>query len=88
MRTPVDERLRAEALTYGLRYACEHCAHFDAERGSCAEGYPNEGHRETRIEDALSLEFCKSFELGGGEAPARENIFGPTPASCNLRTGT
>jgi hypothetical protein len=76
MRTLVDERLRAEALTYDLRYACEHCAHFDAERGSCAEGYPNEGHRETRIEKASSLEFCKSFELGGGEAPARENIFG------------
>ncbi len=63
MRTPVDDRLRHEAATFGLCYACEHCAHFVAESGECAEGYPNEGHRDTRIETAPSLEFCKSFEL-------------------------
>ena len=63
MKTLVDERLRSEARTYELRYTCEHCAHFEAASGACAEGYPNAGHRETRIEDAPSLEFCKSFEL-------------------------
>lgn len=63
MRTLVDERLRSEALTYELRYACEHCAHFEAASGACAEGYPNASHRDTRIESAPSLEFCKSFEL-------------------------
>ena len=63
MRTLVDQRLRSEARTYELRYACEHCVHFDAASGACAEGYPNASHRETRIEQAPSLEFCKSFEL-------------------------
>jgi hypothetical protein len=63
MRTLVDQRLRSEALTYELRYACEHCAHFESATGACAEGYPNADHRETRIEKASSLAFCKSFEL-------------------------
>ena len=63
MKTPVDERLRSEARSYELRYACEHCAHFDPESGACAEGYPNAIHRDLRIEAAGSLEFCKSFEL-------------------------
>lgn len=63
MRTLVDPALREEAGRFRLRYACEHCAHFEEERGSCAEGYPNAAHRDARIESAEGLEFCKSFEL-------------------------
>jgi hypothetical protein len=63
VRTLVDGQLRLEAATFDLRYACEDCAHFDVSNGACAEGYPNEGHRDVRIDRAPSLEFCKSFEL-------------------------
>jgi hypothetical protein len=63
MRTLVDPSLRREAEAFRFRYGCEHCAHFDAERRGCAEGYPNAGHRDTAIEEADALEFCKSFEL-------------------------
>jgi hypothetical protein len=63
VRTRVDERLRAEAAAFALRFGCEHCAHFDAASGRCAEGFPNEGHRDVRLETVPSLEFCKSFEL-------------------------
>jgi hypothetical protein len=63
MRTRVDPTLREEALRFGLRYACDHCAHFDEDRGGCAEGYPNTMHRDDRVESVATLEFCKSFEL-------------------------
>jgi hypothetical protein len=63
VKTLVDSRLRLEATAFEFRYACEHCAHFDEPSGACAEGYPNGGHRDTRIDAAPSLEFCKSFEL-------------------------
>ncbi len=63
MKTVVDDRLRREAARFDLKYACEHCVHFDPPSGACAEGYPNAGHRDVRVETAAVLEFCKSFEL-------------------------
>ena len=63
MKTVVDGRLRVEAVTFELRYACEHCAHFDPQNGACSQGYPNDDHRHLHLESAASLTFCKSFEL-------------------------
>jgi hypothetical protein len=63
MKTIVDEALRRSAHELRLRYSCEHCAHFDVEGGGCAEGFPNDMHRERRVESSAWLEFCKSFEL-------------------------
>ena len=63
MRTVVDSSLRSEAREYSLRLHCEDCAHFDAPRGTCAEGYPNDAHRRAHLDVVPSLEFCKSFEL-------------------------
>lgn len=64
MRTRIDATLRDEASRYGLRFACEDCAHFVAERAACAHGYPP-GPRLTAM-DGVEIVFCKEFELGGG----------------------
>jgi hypothetical protein len=63
MKTPVDERLRSEAAQFGLRFTCEHCAHFDVPRNACAHGYPSEPHRQVDLDGRVELEFCKDFEL-------------------------
>ena len=63
MRTPVDLRLREEATRFQLRFTCEDCVHFAAERRACATGYPTNAHLEIDLERAESLEFCKEFEL-------------------------
>lgn len=65
MKTIVDAALRAEAVSCRLRYRCQDCVHFDEPTKLCAEGFPNGGHREQRIEEACVIEFCKSFELSG-----------------------
>jgi hypothetical protein len=64
MDTTVDEALRAEAAHFRLRFSCEHCAHFEPERGVCGEGFPNGSHRDVPLETARRIVFCKSFELG------------------------
>jgi hypothetical protein len=63
VQTPVDEQLRREASRYSLRYACQNCAHFAPETGTCAEGYPNHDHVAAPLETTRTLIFCKSFEL-------------------------
>ncbi len=63
MMTFIDGALRTEAALFRLKFGCADCAHYAAERLACAEEYPNEVHRDTRIEAAHSMEFCKSFEL-------------------------
>jgi hypothetical protein len=63
VKTAVDGRLRVEVVVFELRYACEHCAHFDPASEKCSQGYPNEEHRQTPLESAASVTFCKSFEL-------------------------
>jgi hypothetical protein len=61
--TLVDDRLRAEAETFRLRFGCEDCAHYARETRSCANGYPAEPHRDGAIGVRRTLEFCKEFEL-------------------------
>ena len=63
MITRVDERLRREARELDFCFTCERCAHFDAESGSCGNGYPNAAHRGVELDEALELCFCKEFEL-------------------------
>jgi hypothetical protein len=63
VRTPVDQRLRAEAAHFQLRFTCRDCVHFAAERRACANGYPTQAHLDIDLERADSLEFCKEFEL-------------------------
>jgi hypothetical protein len=63
VRTPIDRKLREEAARFQLRFTCEDCVHFAAERRACANGYPTQAHLEVDLERAESLEFCKEFEL-------------------------
>ena len=63
MRTRVDALFRSEVERFQLRFTCEDCAHFEAERRACAHGYPNETHRSAPLEQLDELEFCKEFEL-------------------------
>lgn len=63
MRTVVDSGLRREARAFELKYSCPDCAHFDPARVACAEGYPNDSHREGVIPSEDVVVFCKSFEL-------------------------
>jgi hypothetical protein len=63
MKTRVGPLLRDEAARFALRFACEDCAHFDAERAACAHGYPPGPRRPALASDEVV--FCKEFELGG-----------------------
>jgi len=63
MKTAVDERLNVEARRFALRFTCEHCAHFDAGSGTCANGYPTEPHRGVDLGARAEILFCKEFEL-------------------------
>lgn len=68
MHTRVTLELLAEARTFGLRWACEHCAHFDPSRdargvrGACGNAWPTGEHREARLREGDELAFCKEFE--------------------------
>jgi hypothetical protein len=55
--------LREEAARYRLRFTCEHCAHFVAERAACAHGYPAAAHHALDLAVLDVFEFCKEFEL-------------------------
>jgi hypothetical protein len=63
VRTPIDLRLREEAARFQLRFTCEHCVHFAADRQACANEYPTHAHLAIDLDNAESLEFCKEFEL-------------------------
>jgi len=63
VRTLVDARLREEARGFRLRFTCEDCVHFAADRRACANGYPTNAHLDVDLERRESLEFCKEFEL-------------------------
>lgn len=63
MKTPVDDRLRQEASTFALRFACEDCAHAAQGDGlRCTLGYPAAPRREAL--DEGEIVFCKEFDLG------------------------
>jgi hypothetical protein len=60
------KRFEAERQRFALRFTCEHCSHFQAERERCAHGYPTDAHRSARYEAAspdAELVFCKDFDL-------------------------
>lgn len=59
----VDARLREEAETLRLRFRCEECAAFDADRAACVYGYPTEPHRGIDLARARDVLFCKAFEV-------------------------
>ncbi len=62
MKTPIDERFRAEARRFAFRFACEDCEHFDPDAARCSLGYPAAPKREAL--EGRHLELCKAFELG------------------------
>jgi len=72
VKTQVDERLVDEAARFGLRFACEDCAHFAADEGECAHGYPTAPHRRALLRSGGVVTFCKEFDLSaattGGSA--------------------
>jgi hypothetical protein len=56
----------AQRERFALRFTCEHCSHFQAERERCTHGYPTEVHRGARYDEASAeteLVFCKDFDL-------------------------
>ena len=59
----VDEQLRGEAERFGLRFACQDCAHFAPETRACGNGYPTAPHLAIDLSRVEALEFCKGFEL-------------------------
>jgi hypothetical protein len=61
VRTLVDERLRLEVVRYDLRFACDHCAHFDSATARCSLDYPAAPRRDALA--GTEIELCKSFEL-------------------------
>jgi hypothetical protein len=66
VRTLVDARLRNEASSFALRFACDDCAHFDGRGeprapGECSLGYPAAPRRDALASDHVEL--CKTFEL-------------------------
>jgi len=64
LKLPQDARFRRQRERFALRFTCESCALFDAERVSCAHGFPTDEHRAAFYEDeAAPIVFCKDFEL-------------------------
>jgi hypothetical protein len=63
VKTPVDARLREEARRFAFRFACDDCAHFDAQAQRCSLGYPAAPRRGV-LEAAVHVELCKEYELG------------------------
>jgi hypothetical protein len=62
--TLVDERFRSEVRAFDLRCTCDDCAAFEADRETCAYGYPTAPHRRLPLADEREYRFCKAFELG------------------------
>jgi hypothetical protein len=62
MRTRVSLELLDESRRFELRWACEHCAHFDARADACSNGWPTRDHRERGLREGGEIAFCKEFE--------------------------
>jgi hypothetical protein len=66
LEVPCDEVFREQRLRYGLRFACEHCAHFDEVAGECLHGFPVQPHRlgpYASDHPPPAILFCKDFDL-------------------------
>jgi hypothetical protein len=64
LKIPRDPTFEAEERTFDLRWSCEDCALFDADRERCAHGFPTQEHRRAHNATTPLLVFCKDFELG------------------------
>ncbi len=62
MQTRVTPQLMSEARRWALRWACEHCAHFDRAASVCGNGWPTDEHRAELLRDGGEIAFCKEFE--------------------------
>ena len=62
VRLPWRTEFDVERERFGLRFACEDCAHFDAGDERCRHEWPNESHRRMPMPAGV-LDFCKEFEL-------------------------
>lgn len=64
MKISQDVQFREESGRFHLKFTCEHCTLFDADKESCAHGFPTEEHRASRYRDRdAEIVFCKEFEL-------------------------
>ncbi|HEX6246006.1 MAG TPA: hypothetical protein VFZ61_34005 [Polyangiales bacterium] len=66
MKQRCSQTFTEQRARYALRFTCEHCSHFQVERGSCTHGYPTGVHRSARYEEPsedTELVFCKDFDL-------------------------
>jgi hypothetical protein len=74
MRFPLTEQLVEEARRFALRSACQDCFFWDAARGECWHGWPDEGQRRWPLANpegsgegghpaVTEAAFCKEFEL-------------------------
>lgn len=64
MKTVVDERLKRQVRVFRLKFTCDDCVHFDERSRTCAEGYPNEEHESSNLDERTEVLFCKLFEGG------------------------
>ena len=62
VRLPWTTEFDVERERFGLRFACEDCAHFEASDERCRHEWPNQSHRRVPV-PADVLDFCKEFEL-------------------------
>lgn len=63
MKHTVDLQFLEESARFRLQFNCEQCVHFAADRGECAEGYPNQEHAARSLQPGDTVSFCKLFEL-------------------------
>lgn len=66
MRSRVDAAFVEERARFGLRHACEDCAHFVVSSETCAHEFPTEDHRRARHEalaPGAEVVFCKEWEI-------------------------
>lgn len=63
MRTRIDDGLLLQIEAFRLKYNCESCSHFDDQAERCSLGYPEQPHRQRRLQLGQELLFCKEFDL-------------------------
>jgi hypothetical protein len=70
VKFPLTAQLVEEARRFGLRSACRDCFYWDAARGECRHGWPDEGQRRWPLDAPdpdgaapAAAAFCKEFEL-------------------------
>ena len=64
MRFPLTEQLLQEARAFQLRAACRDCFYWNAAKGECWHGWPDEGQRQWPLGGGGGA------AAGGGEASA------------------